>query len=296
MTERKIFKKAKKYILVLAIVGTIMSLAACTNEELVARVGNEKITKEELYNELVAQGGTQVLDGLIANKVRIAEVKDKDLKITNEEIEIEFEKLKGYYGGEQGFKDALVYFGYTEEALKDNIKTNLELEKLLDPYIEITDEEINEYFETNKDSLNHAEEVRASHILVETEKEANEIKAKIDQGEDFAELAKEFSKDGSSTVGGDLGFFGRGKMVAEFDAVAFSLDINEVSEPVKSQFGYHIIKLTEKKEAKEATLEDSKEDIKETLFKEKMEVAYNEWYKEMLAKYKIENYINLGQK
>ncbi len=90
-------------------------------------------------------------------------------------------------------------------------------------------------------------EVRASHILVEEESKANELKKQIDGGYDFARVAKKHSKCPSGASGGDLGFFGKGMMVKEFEEAAFSLEVGQVSEPVKTQFGYHIILVTEKK-------------------------------------------------
>ena len=90
-------------------------------------------------------------------------------------------------------------------------------------------------------------EVRASHILVEDESKANELKKDIEGGADFAELAKKNSKCPSGESGGDLGFFGKGTMVREFEDAAFSLEVGQVSEPVKTQFGYHLILVTGKK-------------------------------------------------
>lgn len=90
-------------------------------------------------------------------------------------------------------------------------------------------------------------EVRASHILVEEESKANELKKQIDSGYDFARVAKKNSKCPSGESGGDLGFFGKGMMVKEFEEAAFSLEVGQVSEPVKTQFGYHLILVTDKK-------------------------------------------------
>jgi foldase protein PrsA len=164
------------------------------------------------------------------------------------------------------------------------------MRKLIEPQIEITDEELKTYFDENKDSLGEAEQVKASHILVEDEETAKEIKQKLGDGADFAELAKEYSTDeGSKENGGELGFFPRGTMVTEFEDVAFSLPINEISEPVKSDYGYHIIKVEEKKEAKEADFDDSKAAIKETLIDEKMESEYTTWLEEKKKDYDIEN-------
>lgn len=90
-----------------------------------------------------------------------------------------------------------------------------------------------------------ANEVRASHILVATEQEANDLKTRIDNGEDFGAVAQQHSQCPSGRSGGDLGFFGKGMMVPEFEQAAFASEVNQVSTPVKTQFGYHLIKVTE---------------------------------------------------
>lgn len=92
-----------------------------------------------------------------------------------------------------------------------------------------------------------ANEVRASHILVSSEQEAKDLKNRIDQGEDFGQLAKQHSQCPSGQSGGDLGFFGKGMMVPEFEKAAFDSQVNQCSDPVKTQFGYHLIKVTEQK-------------------------------------------------
>src|SRR5690606_24013284 len=114
------------------------------------------------------------------------------------------------------------------------------------------------------------EQVRASHILVDEKAKAEELLAQLKNGADFAELAKEHSKDGSAAQGGDLDYFGRGRMVAPFEEAAFALNVGEISDVVESQFGFHIIKLTDKKAAETATFEDKKEEIQKTVFDGKL--------------------------
>ncbi len=174
----------------------------------------------------------------------------------------------------------------------DDIEKNLYLKKLLEPRIPITEEEMKEYFEENKDSLGQEEEVKARHILVESEETALEVKKKLDEGEDFGELAKEYSTDTSnSQQGGDLGFFGKGKMVKEFEDAAFSLEIGEISEPVKTELGYHIIKVEDRKEAEEADFEKSKDEIKDMIFQERFQEAYDTWLQEKLEEYEIQTFL-----
>lgn len=118
------------------------------------------------------------------------------------------------------------------------------------------------------------ETVSASHILVKTEAEALEIKGKIDQGEAFEDLALAHSTCPSKDRGGDLGQFGRGQMVPEFEAAAFSMDMGVVSEPVETQFGYHLIKVTQKKEAQTLAFEDVKSQIEGHLRQQQQNQAY----------------------
>lgn len=118
---------------------------------------------------------------------------------------------------------------------------------------------------------NYKPEIKASHILVKDEATAKKVKEELGQGKSFEELAKQYSEDtGSKEKGGDLGFFGPGKMVKEFEDAAYKLKKDEVSEPVKSQFGYHIIKVTDIKEP-EKSFEQSKADIKKELVAKKVQ-------------------------
>lgn len=263
-----------------------------SNKEVVANVNGQEIMKEELYEALVKQNGEQALDMLITEKIVRIESENSNISVTDDEINQEIEELKEEYGGEEPFLAALENSNMTMEDLKNNIELNTILIKLIGPGITIAQEEIEEYFEMYKDSFAVAEAVKARHILVETEEVAKEVKNKLADGEDFSKLAKQYSIDDSNKEqGGDLGTFGRGKMVDEFEEAAFNLEIGEISEPVKTEFGFHIIKLEDKIEAKEANLEDSQEDIKQILIEQKVQSEFNPWLEEKRNSYKIENFL-----
>jgi len=140
--------------------------------------------------------------------------------------------------------------------------------------IKVSDDEVRAYYDANRDKYVTGETVSASHILVDTEDEAKAIKARLDAGEDFAEIAKSDSKCPSSVRGGDLGTFGRGKMVKEFEDAAFALEVGKVSEPVHTQFGWHLIKVTAHTKSAQQPLDEVKDDIKTTLLSQKQEQAY----------------------
>jgi peptidyl-prolyl cis-trans isomerase C len=129
----------------------------------------------------------------------------------------------------------------------------------------ITDDTIRQHYEASKDEYTVEEQVAASHILVRTEPEIQEVVAELKQGKDFAEVAKARSIDGSAAKGGALGTFGRGRTVAEFEEAAFALQVGEVSPPVHTQFGYHVIKVTERQPAHVKPLDEVRDEVRNTL-------------------------------
>ncbi|PFA63016.1 foldase [Bacillus sp. AFS015802] len=274
----------------IVLLGSLLAVFGFSKEEVVAKVGSESISKEDLYTTLVDQYGDGALDTLIAEKIVKLESEKKDLTVKDSEIDEELKNIKGQYDSDEAFKEALASSGTSLESVKENIRTFLLTEKLLKDRVTITDDQIKEYFEANKDTFAQAEQVEASHILVKDEKTANEVKAKLDDGGDFAELAKKYSTDTSNAEsGGELGYFGKGEMVQAFDDKTFSMKKGEISEPVKTEFGYHIIKVTGKKEAKEAVLADHKDEIKDILFDQALQTEYGTWLQEKKEDYKIEN-------
>lgn len=287
--------KMRKVILLIVAVMLTLSLAACGKEEVVAKVDDVKISREEFYDRLTEISGNEVLETLIAETLVDLEVEKLEIEITQEEIDEEIAALEEQYNGEEGLNNALANSGTTMEELEEQIVMNLKIQQLVAPYIEVTDEQVESYFEENIDLLGQPEQVRARHILVETQEEADEIHERIMDGEDFEELAKEHSTDGSAEEGGDLGLFGRGQMVEEFEEAAFSMEVDEISEPVESQHGFHIIKVEEKVEAVEANLEDVEDDIRDTLFDQQITAAYGTWFAEKSEEYDIVNYLSLHE-
>ena len=265
------------------------AMSGKTEDNVVARVSGEVITKDELYNLLVKENGQAALNSLIATKIVELEAKSQDIKATEEDVQKEIDAVAKQYGGQEAFEQFLEMYGYSLDDIKNNIEMNLNIKKLLEPDIKIEEDEMKAYFETNKEKFDVKEQVKASHILVDSEDKAKEVKEKLLAGEDFAELAKDYSIDtGNNQQGGELGFFARGEMVQEFEDAAFSLEIGKISNPIKTKHGYHIIKVEDKKQAKEATYEESKTEIKEILFQEKLPASYNTWIQGKFEEYEIE--------
>lgn len=276
----------------------ILALAGCssddakneTDKDVVATVGDAKIMKDDLYDTLVKNSGQQALSALIDEKIVELELEKGKMEISKEDIKKELDVFKEEMGGDEAFKSALEQSGITEDDFKKDIEQYLGTRKLMEPLVQITDEDIEAYFEANKAEYDQEEEIDARHILVEDEKLAKKLVKQIKDGGDFEELAKKHSTDeGSATMGGNLGFFPRGKMVPEFEEKAFSMKKGEVSAPVKSDWGYHIIEVLDKKKAKKAKFEDHKDEVKDKVLDEKMQTEYVTWLEEKRESYDIKN-------
>ncbi|ETT49467.1 peptidylprolyl isomerase [Paenibacillus odorifer] len=260
------------------------------SKKAVATVNGTKITKEQLYDKLIEAGGESTLQSMITTELVDQEAKKANVTVTDEDINTELEDLKAQFGGEAAFNAALSQSSMTVDDLKKQMPLQVKLRKILEPQVTVTDDEIKEYYDTNKATFSEEEQVRASHILVETKEEADAILKQLKEGADFATLAKEKSSDtGSKDNGGDLDFFKRGDMVAEFSDVAFKLKVGETSDAVKSDYGYHIIKVTDHKDAKDYTLEEKKDEIRKTLVSQKVSTLSSTWLSETTEKAKITN-------
>ena len=155
--------------------------------------------------------------------------------------------------------------------------------------VRVTDEEAKKFFEENEKDLNAGESVSASHILVDSEEKANEIKAEIESGAvSFEDAARKYSSCPSSEQGGALGEFTRGQMVPEFDEACFSMKVGELRGPVKTQFGYHLIKLNDKKEATPLKYEDIADQIKQKLLTDKQQAAYRSKVNQLKILYPVD--------
>lgn len=289
------FMKNNKLPMIFGVIvlGLLLIFAtAFTRTETAASVNGEKITKEELNTKLTDMYGDDILDSLITNKVIEMEATKEKVKVTGNEIDEELTKLQESYGGEEAFAAALEQNQVSMDKIREDIEIYLLAEKMIGASIDVSEEEMKTYFEENKESFDQKEQVKASHILVEDEATAKKVKKELDNGKDFAELAKEYSTDSSNAAnGGDLGYFGKGEMAEEFEKTAFALEAGAISEPVKTEFGYHIIKLVDKKAEKAAEFEEHKEKIKELLFDQKVQAEYTNWMEEKKAEYEIKSYL-----
>jgi len=249
-----------------------------SGNEIAATVNGEQITNKEIdeqYAKLPAQYQGLIdretfVNQTILSKLLIQESIKEGITITDQEIDKSLDPLRI---NNETLEQIAIQQGYTVEELKKILGDRLYINKLLEKKLNIviTDEEAKKFFDENKADLEEKEQIKASHILVKTEEEANDIEKQLKEGKQFTELANQYSIDpGSNKTGGELGFFPKGVMVKEFEDAAFKLNINEVSNPVQTQFGYHIIKVTDKKPAKEANYDELKDKIKDYLKQQRL--------------------------
>lgn len=259
-------------ILLLLIGGALILLQYLPREkELVATVNGEEITREELYEAMLASTGRDVLDRLIMNILIKQEGEKRGILVGEEEISAELQRVidESFYGMEELFNQAISDYGISEDEVREELKAELILRRIAESELDLQEEDEREYFAANRNYFDVTEKVEARHILLETEEEAERIRQMLIDGDDFAELAGEYSKDQTSAVqGGSLGFFERGRMVPEFEEVAFSLRQGEISDVVETQFGYHIIEVLERQEAREVTFEEVRDQVSEQLKRE----------------------------
>jgi peptidyl-prolyl cis-trans isomerase C len=189
------------------------------------------------------------------------------------------------YAKDNGVENDPSYIAQLEAAKKE-ILTQAAINKVL-AEVKVTDEEVKAYYEANQQYFKSEESVTAKHILVDSAEQAEEIKNKIDAGMNFEMAAMQFSSCPSKEQGGNLGNFTRGRMVPEFEAAAFELAVGEVSEPVQTQFGYHIIKVEEKNEGSVKPLEEVYPMIQREILNERESFKYMQLTEELKTKYSV---------
>ncbi len=270
----------KKILPLICLLTTVVLFAGCSRNNrsegpVVAKIGEDAITEEDFLRELdrVPEWARSQFRGMEGKEKFLDELIKRDL-IYQDAKRMRLDKDKDYLARIREFeKMSLV---------------SLILKKEVEDKAKVSDAEIKEFFEQNKDKFTIGTKIRASHILVGTEKEANDILERLNKGESFAKLARAFSKDkGSAQKGGDLGYFGRGRMVPEFERAALALKPGEVSKPVKTRFGYHIIKLTDIKKGKLASFEQSKESIRKQLLAQKRKALFNSYVEKLKEKTEV---------
>jgi len=276
-------KKSKLLLGTAVVMAVLLLTTGCgktklkNGEEVAIKVNGKNITADNLYNELRKKYAKNIIIDDIDKKIfDVVYKNDKDIE---EQVDKQIEYIKNQYA--DNYEETLKNYGYEDEdELKDQLRLNYQRDKAVDDYIKdnITEKELKKYYDDEVSG-----KISAKHILIKVKgdtdteglsdeealKKAKDIIKKLKDGEDFDKLAKENSDDpGSASKGGDLGYFGKGDMVKEFEEAAYNLRKNEyTTEPVKTTYGYHIILKTGEKDKEK--YKDIKKELKEKLVEKK---------------------------
>lgn len=232
---------------------------------------------DEMLNKDQGEGMTlldnlksDVLDTLILTEIIAEKAAENNITVDEAELEEAYEENHTVpMEQDEAYKELIEKNEIDDEFIKSQIKSDLLGYKYAQFYLEnleISDEAAQAFYDDNPDMFAQGEQVSAKHILVDEEETAKEVIEKLEAGEDFATLAGEYSTEpNADQSGGDLGYFGKGRMVKEFEEAAFALEIGEISDPVKTDYGYHVIVVKDKKEEATTSFEEAKDVIKDHL-------------------------------
>lgn len=287
--------------------------------DVLARVNGEPIGKPEFERALravEAQAGQpvpaerrneiyrDVLEQLVSYHLLVQETKTRKIVVTDADLSGQLAQIKQQFPSEDEFTKALASQNLTIASLTEQMRQDMALSKLVEsevkPQIKVEETDIKQFYDQNPDRFQEPESIRASHILFkldpgatdvqkkESRQKAEDVLKQVKNGGDFAALAKEHSDDGSAAQGGDLNFFGRGQMVPPFETAAFALKSGETSEIVESQFGYHIIKLTDRRPSRTVPLADVAARIGQFLTSQQQQEKTNAFINALRARGKVE--------
>jgi parvulin-like peptidyl-prolyl isomerase len=291
-------KTLRAALAVMLALGLVLGVAGCSNDEVAATVNGEEIMKSELDEQVLKlqeqypqmfEGADaearmldfqqRLLDNLINSVLIRQAAEEMGIEISDSDVGEELDQLRAGFQDDAAFEDALAQAGMTVETLEAQVRDQLLTEALLAEIAtdtEVTDEDIAAYYESNSAQFTEAAAVHASHILVAPEDKAlaEEILADINAGGNFEALAEEHSIDSVSAAnGGDLGW-PTTPYVPEFQAAAEALEVGEVSGLVETTFGWHIIRLNDKRDSREMELDEVKDQIAEILSQQSNADAY----------------------
>ena len=272
----------RKVLVFILTIPLLFAFIACAKKEeqkqgpYLAMVGNTKITQADLEREIknLPEFAQKLFEGGEGKERFLNELIKKEL-LYQEALKKGLDKDSEYQKKVEDFKKLTLIGQLLEKEIQSKAK--------------VTEPDAKAYYEKHKAELASVSQIKASHILVKTEAEAKKISETLKKGANFAELAKKYSIDpGSAKNGGDLGYFSPGQMVPEFEQAAAKLKPGEISEPIKTKFGYHIIKVTDKKMGKPVDFEKVKNAIMQRLSAEKQKEVFDSYVEDLKKSYNVE--------
>lgn len=275
-------------------------------------VGRDVAYHTQISDEKKQEIMEKALDQLIVEELAYQEAKKTGVTALEKDINNRFNEVKGRFPSEESFNKSLEANSLDINKYKKLIEKELLIqkinEKLFGKPVTLSSKEVKDYFEKNREKFIEPEKIRLRQILIkvpafaskeEWEKgknKAEEILSEIKAGKDFAELAKEFSSDPSREKGGDMGFIHKGRLEPYIETIAYSMKVGEISDVLQTIYGYHIIKLEEKKQPQYTKFSKIKEKLKKDLETVAMEEKKKNWIKELREKAEIKYYVSSDKK
>jgi peptidyl-prolyl cis-trans isomerase C len=300
---------------------------ATVTEDLVARVNDQGVTREE-FDEIVdsnivryeaqsnepfpqeqrTQLESQVLEGLITRTVLEQEIANRGISVSESEIQETLAQFKGQFPTEDAYRTALQQQGFSEGRFEEELRRQMRIERLITTQVmdnlTVDEAELRAFYDDNPEYFEQPEQVSARHIILTTQgvdeteradkrRRLEDIRRRIVGGADFGEMAREFSEGPSAGDGGRLGTFGRGQMVPEFEDAAFSLGVGEISGIVETQFGYHILEVTDRIPAQSVPYNEVRSNIEEFLMEDTRNQAAQQYVQDLRDAADVETLIDL---
>lgn len=233
---------------------------------------------------------TRLISQLIDRELLLGEAARLEIQVSPDDLDEALREVRGQATPEE-FNRMIEAAGKTREAWTEGLKLRLIIEKItraiLAPRIEISDKMLENDYKEHREAFRRPLEVRIRQMLFKTREEAVRIYRRLEDGEDFATLARQYSLSPDREAGGDLGYFSRGELPPEFDAVIFSLPVNQVSEPVATPYGYHLFLVEGRRKAGIRPFAAVKDEIAEKLYQQQEERLFHEWLENLRERTQI---------
>jgi len=293
----------------------VVNGAVITQEDLdteLSMVRQQFAGMDQVSDEQLAKIKEDLVESLISSKVLYQESQKKGIEIDGVTIDERFAVMKKQFPKEADFKGMLEKMRLTEDTLREQLRRGMAIQRLIEQEViskfEISEKDVKDYYDSHVDNFKQPEKIKASHILVKVEPDADEsVKAKalkkikkiqneLKKGADFKQLARKYSDCPSGAKGGDLGYFGKGQMVKSFEDAVFSLKPGETSDITETDFGYHLIKAGDKKAGALTEYKDIKEKLIQYLKQMKTKEEMQEYIDGLKEKAKIEKFPSAAEK
>lgn len=271
-------------------------------EKTVATVNGTEIKQDQLNHALINFNGQEVLDKLIMEELVLQEANKASIKVTPEEVDKQWEKMKSEFSSEKAFQASMAQDGYSEDSLRHEVKIQLYLRKLLEPETRVNEQDVIAYYTEHKAHFIDPEMVKVKHVVAETKEQAESIRKKIQQSADFSETMDKLI-DGGNVKGGELDYFSSsaesnhthandGEHIDQpFEEAAFLLEEGQLSKVVESSQGFHVILMLDRKLPTAQPFSEVKDDIKEEIVTDKILKRTKTWFDDLRAKADVQSFL-----